>query len=493
MPEPIKVAIRADAGAKMGMGHFARASAVARALVTSTDTEIVLVTNTEGASHAGAFFPEQTKILVLSPEEVEPALVMQTVHRQIWHPDVLLLDQYGAVAQWEVECAKSETKLVIFDDLDAACDADIIVRPHDAPKGGNRNIVLAGPAYLPLSDHIVRLAQGTQQKRHTRPRLNICFGGSDPTGETAKALEAIAPLDQLDVDVIIGPGAQIDPALDDAIARLPQIKLHRHLSQKDLAGLMATADLALGAGGVMLWERLCLGIPSLVIATAENQLPQIESMLAADAVRYLGYHSELDAASIGVGILALADDDALRQKLTDLGPKIVDGRGALRLAAWIRALTLNFRDVRAEDAQDLFDWRSDDRNWQHNWDRAGKPAFDAHMAWLARRLADPECVFRIVTCGEDPVGVVRFDLSDGSTSAYLSIYLVPSWHGKRMGLPLFCAAERALRLSHPSVRRIVSRIHSANTASERLHRDAGFDIRSSSERQEWLDAEKLFD
>ncbi len=491
MSAPIKVAIRADAGAKIGMGHFGRASAVARALAASGDTEIVLVTTITGASHAGAFFPDQTKILVLSPEEGDPALAMQILRRQIPHPDVLLLDQYGAVAQWEVECAKSETNLVVLDDLDAARDADIIVRPHGVTAGGNGNIVLAGPAYLPLSDHVVQLAHGTQPNSQKRPRLNICFGGSDPTGETAKALEAVANLDQLDVDVVIGPGAQIDPALVDATARLPHIKLHRQPSQKELAALMATADLALGAGGVMLWERLCLGIPSLVIATAENQLPQIESMLSVGAVRYLGYHSELDAASIVEGILALADDEALRQKLSDLGPKIVDGRGALRLAAWIKALALEFRDVQAEDAQDLLDWRTDDRNWQHNWDGSEKPAFDAHVAWLSGRLADPNCIFRILTLDDDPVGVVRFDLSDCGAAAYLSIYLVPAWHGQRIGLPVYYAAERALRQSHPAVTRIVSRIHKANAASERLHRDAGFEVWASYERTDWLDAVKL--
>ena len=147
--------------------------------------------------------------------------------------------------------------------------------------------------------------------------------------------------------------------------------------------------------------------------------------------------------------------------------------------------------ISGRSAQDLLDWRTDDRNWQHNWDGSEKPAFDAHVAWLSGRLADPNCIFRILTLDDDPVGVVRFDLSDCGAAAYLSIYLVPAWHGQRIGLPVYYAAERALRQSHPAVTRIVSRIHKANAASERLHRDAGFEVWASYERTDWLDAVKL--
>jgi L-amino acid N-acyltransferase YncA len=43
------------------------------------------------------------------------------------------------------------------------------------------------------------------------------------------------------------------------------------------------------------------------------------------------------------------------------------------------------------------------------------------------------------------------------------------------------------------VREIVSRIHRDNGASERLHRDAGFNVVPSSERKHWLDARKPID
>lgn len=494
MPARIKVAIRADAGMVLGTGHYARASAVADALSSAGGTEIMLVTGQEGAALVPAYFPSGTNVLTMAPEDAGPAGSLNALHQGGWAPDVIYLDQYDEVPEWEAQAAEAGVSLVVLDDLDEAKRADVIVRPHGGRAGGPESVVLRGPAHLPLSRHITALAGSVPPPANGRRlKLNICFGGSDPTGETAKALRALADLNGLDVDVVIGPSASIDPALAEAAGHMPHVSLHRAPSQERLAELMSAADLALGAGGVMLWERLCLGVPSLVISAAQNQRPQIDAMTASGAIRFLGDHAEVTPARIAQAVTALAADEPARRALARAGRELVDGRGALRLAAWIRALALGVRDVRLDDAEDLLDWRTDDRNWRHNWRESEKPDFVAHTAWLEAKIADADCVFRIVAIGDDPVGVVRFDLGDAGSSAYLSIYLVPAWHGRKMGLTVYLAAERALRRSHPAVRQIISRIHRDNKASERLHRDAGFEIVPSKDREDWLDAQKPID
>ena len=39
----------------------------------------------------------------------------------------------------------------------------------------------------------------------------------------------------------------------------------------NLAKLMVNSDIAIGAGGVTTLERMCVGLPSIVISIAENQ------------------------------------------------------------------------------------------------------------------------------------------------------------------------------------------------------------------------------
>lgn len=494
MSAPIRVAIRADAGTTMGTGHYARACAVAEALSAAGGSEVMLVTGQEGAAFVPAYFPPGIPILPLAPAESSPAATMQALRQTGWSPDVVYLDQYGAVPGWETQAAEAGVGLLVLDDLNAAKSADVVVRPHGGEAGRDNVIVLRGPAYLPLSRHVTSLALSVRSRSGaSTPRLNICFGGSDPTGETAKALQVLGLLSPLDIDVVIGPGSSVDPMLINAVDHMSHVSLHRAPSQERLAELMSAADLAVGAGGVMLWERLCLGVPSLVISVADNQRPQIDTMTAAGAIRFLGDHTEVTPEKIAQAVTALAGDEPARDALAAAGRKMVDGRGALRLAAWIQALALDLSNVQRDDAENLLNWRTDNRNWQYNWEMAHKPDFAAHSLWLEAKLADPNCVFRMVTWQEEPVGVVRFDLGDGGSSAHLSIYLVPAWHGRKMGLAVYFAAERALRRSHPGVRQIVSRIHRDNKASERLHRDAGFKVMPSKNRDDWLDARKQID
>lgn len=493
MSAALKVLIRADAGASIGTGHFARASALVRALASGSGAAVLLATGHEATSLVPTFFGPEVDVLTLPAGTVGPDAVLSGLRTRDWAPDVLVLDQYGSVPAWEQAAWEAGLKLLVMDDLDAASRADVIVRPHGGPAAAGGAIVLRGPAFLPLSPEIVRLASTVPHERGARLRLNICFGGSDPTGETAKALEAVAELADLDIDVVIGPGARLYPALNEDAARLPHVTLHRAPAQAELASLVASADLALGAGGVMLWERMCLGVPSLVICVADNQRPQIDSMAAAGAIRFLGDHASVTAGDMARGVRSLASDHAARTNMAAAARALVDGRGALRLAAWVTALSLEWRDAALDDGPDLLAWRTDERNWQHNWDASAKPTLETHMAWLGKKLADPACVFRIVERAGEPVGVVRFDLDETGQAAALSIYLVPEWQGRRMGLPVYLAAERALRLSHPGVRRIESRIHCENAASRRLHADASFVFRASGERADWLEASRTLD
>lgn len=494
MSAPIRVAIRADAGTKLGTGHFARMSAMADALSVGGGVEVVLVTTGEATALVPAYFPSGIAVLTLAPDNAGPAAATRALRELAPAPEVICLDQYGAVPEWEARAAAIGARLLVFDDLDEAVRADVIVRPHSGGAGAPESVVLRGPAYLPLSRPVTALAgRAASRSAGARLKLNVCFGGTDSTGETDKALQALAALGDLDADVVVGPGARIDPALLEAAAGMSHVKLYRAPSQERLAELMSQADFALGAGGVMLWERLCLGVPSLVISVAPNQRPQIDAMTAIGAIRFVGDHAKVTPENIAQAVKGLAANVEERHALAATGRTLVDGRGALRLAAWIRALALDTRDVRLDDANDLLEWRTDDRNWQHNWEAAEKPDFVAHLAWLKARLADPDCVFRLVTRLDEPVGVVRFDLADAGGSASLSIYLLPAWHGRKMGLAVYLAGERAFRQSHPGVRRIVSRIHRDNSASKRLHTDAGFELAASEDREGWLDARKLFD
>jgi UDP-2,4-diacetamido-2,4,6-trideoxy-beta-L-altropyranose hydrolase len=61
---------------------------------------------------------------------------------------------------------------------------------------------------------------------------------------------------------------------------------------------MANADLSIGAGGSSTWERCCMGLPSLVVAVAKNQLQAAKDISKAGLSLYLGDESEINKDNI---------------------------------------------------------------------------------------------------------------------------------------------------------------------------------------------------
>jgi UDP-2,4-diacetamido-2,4,6-trideoxy-beta-L-altropyranose hydrolase len=69
-----------------------------------------------------------------------------------------------------------------------------------------------------------------------------------------------------------------------------------------MAELMRDADLAIGAGGTTAWERTFLGLPTMTVAVAENQVDGSEALAAQGAIRYLGTRDTVTGTQIGVAL-----------------------------------------------------------------------------------------------------------------------------------------------------------------------------------------------
>ena len=101
------------------------------------------------------------------------------------------------------------------------------------------------------------------------------------------------------------------------------------IKQSDqIAELMSNHDFAIGAAGVMAWERACIGIPSLVIPIEDNQKFGIE------VIRHFSLGETLEMPELTTTTLVSAlerlqfrANDYLRHNQT-----MVDGLGVARLS-----------------------------------------------------------------------------------------------------------------------------------------------------------------
>lgn len=489
MSAPTEIVLHAIAGHRVGTGHFGRCAAVVEALQLLSDVSITLITDQDSAALAAAYFLSALRIRTVPDGADFASRALDALEDDGIEPALLYLDRYGVAAEWEAVCAERGVPTVILDDLGEAKQANVILRPMPdplAPRDPNSR-VMEGPAWLPLSRFIADLQSARHAPGQQPTRLNICFGGSDPTRETPGALAAVSHLPDLLIDVILGPGTDLDEAAFGNSETLRHVTFHNAPDRATLAQLLAKADIAVGAGGVMLWERLALGVPSVVITVVENQREQTEWLARKGVIHLLGKTGEVTSDDMRRAVTELMGDPDKRAAIAKAGRALIDARGAIRIAACLRSLTLTARPVTLEDADALFAWRTDPVNWRFNQSNARQPSFEDHSHWLRSQLENPDCLFRVIEDRGNAVGVVRFDIC--GAEARLSIFLVPASHGKRLGLPVYMAGEAALVAARADVCRIKSAIHDQNGGSLRMHLDAGFTV-SRADKADWLDAVK---
>ena len=267
------------------------------------------------------------------------ALASTGVHTVDW----LVIDHYGLDASWEAQLKigineDSKVKLLVIDDLaDRPHQADILIDQNffgDSTNERYQKLVpeycqqLLGPHYALLGPEYAKLQPLIPVRRQLK-RLLIFFGGVDPKNLTGKALKALmhSSFEHLEVDVVLGRKSPNRKQIEKLAASRPSTTLHAPLPS--LAGLIARADLAIGAGGATTWERACLKLPSLVVTIAANQRPIAEALAQRGDVHLLGDSETVSTQQIQSVMLAQIAGSFQQEQ--NAGGDLTDGLGVSRL------------------------------------------------------------------------------------------------------------------------------------------------------------------
>jgi UDP-2,4-diacetamido-2,4,6-trideoxy-beta-L-altropyranose hydrolase len=209
--------------------------------------------------------------------------------------DWLIVDHYALDARWEHCIRPLCRRIMVIDDIaNRPHLCDVLLDQNYEEKERYVSLVpqncrlLLGPSYALLrpeySQYRALLKRGTGSINS----VLVFFGGSDSHDLTSMTLKAlcIPELNQLKVDLVLGASYANNKSLSELALLRGKTQIHR--SRAHLADLMASADMGIGAGGVTNWERMCLGLPSIVVAVAKNQIPISENLHRKGVIRYLG-------------------------------------------------------------------------------------------------------------------------------------------------------------------------------------------------------------
>jgi UDP-2,4-diacetamido-2,4,6-trideoxy-beta-L-altropyranose hydrolase len=463
---------RCDASPEIGGGHVMRCLALAETLA-SAGWSIGFVTRREGLAAVPALAASRHAIV-----EAEGNGQAQIGDRAA----LVVVDHYGLDAGFEAAVKRQDRSIVVFDDLaDRAHDCDVLVDPTpgraaaDYAGKGARQLLLGGQQAIIRREWqqqrpkaLARLATGDAVKR-----VIVSMGATDPANATSKVLAALAlaKLDA-DVDVVLGAGA---PHLE-SVRKLTNSRVVLHVGPGNLPTLTAAADLAIGAPGTSSFERALLGLPAILIPTADNQRFNAAAFAASGAAEVLPAGILDQPEALAAKIKQLAADGARRAAMSKAAAAVTDGRGAQRLLAAIAGhwrtsdgsqVSLRLAEMSDSDWLLKLQKKPQTRRFARH---AGVPNAAEHTRWMTATLADPDRLLMIIQSAKTPTGMLRLDRLQVAAPAYeISIAIDPDWHRRGIGLAALSLARRLAPGAD-----LLATVLSGNEASAALFKAAGY-------------------
>jgi UDP-2,4-diacetamido-2,4,6-trideoxy-beta-L-altropyranose hydrolase len=290
--------------------------------------------------------------------------------------DLLIIDHYGIDYRWESKCLGSmelsniEIKqILVIDDLanrDHICDY-LVDTTYQVNKSKHENLnldkyrknqlispetitllgskyVMLNPAFCITNSSKNPASSSIYDTYESKFRISISFGGADTPNMTGRVLKSILreyhEISNIAIDIILGG---LNQHKDDIINLINNyhniesnnsplnINLYQNLSYQDLIPLLKKTHLNIGAGGVSLYERCYLGIPSIIITLAENQEENAINMKEDGIITYLGRVNDRSEEKLISSINRYRNDKEFWTRRREKCQSIVDDQGCNRI------------------------------------------------------------------------------------------------------------------------------------------------------------------
>jgi UDP-2,4-diacetamido-2,4,6-trideoxy-beta-L-altropyranose hydrolase len=467
----MKVLFRADSSLEIGSGHVHRCLALAIALSAKGASCIFVARDLPGNANA-LIMAAGHSVLALAPRTADPETDAAETARAIAglsRIDLVIVDHYALDRRWEDAFKPFAQRCAVLDDLaDRPHSCDVLI---DVTQGEHRAalydrlvpaeaLLLLGPRYAILRPEFRSLRSTMRQRSGAIDRVLISFGAIDADNHSEVAWRAVrAVAKEAKIDIVLSGNAPHLIRIAEAIQS--DTRAHLCIDTPAMAELMAGADIAVGAGGTTTWERACLGLPTIMTAIADNQRDNVRGLAEAGAALSVPLGSGYAERLMGA-ISSLKSDSRHMASISRAVGKLVDGKGAERLATILLRPRVTVRTATASDCECIWQWRNADFVLQGS--KTPDPvSWPSHRAWFEGALNDPN---RRVLIGEvdgEPVGVLRFDLVKDEATA--SVYLTVQGRGRGIGPELLIQGQIWLQSNAPCVTRIRAEIRSTNEAS----------------------------
>lgn len=253
--------------------------------------------------------------------------------------DWVIVDHYALDIRWEKSIRPICKRLMVIDDLadrlhycDILLDQNFYLNKEWRYQGLLQKPckTLLGPDFLLLSTAFEKARVGLRKRDGTVNRIVVFFGGSDSSNQTQVVLAALKKLNMsgILIDVIVGPINQNKRVIQLICDQLPNVNCYYNIS--NMSELIVKADLGIGAGGYAMWERCYLGLPTITVVVAKNQLSVTKDVAELGAIEYLGSSDSLGVDDYANAISALISNPLRLKKISDTALAMIN-KGATKM------------------------------------------------------------------------------------------------------------------------------------------------------------------
>nr|WP_025675132.1 UDP-2,4-diacetamido-2,4,6-trideoxy-beta-L-altropyranose hydrolase [Salinivibrio socompensis] len=487
----MKVVFRVDASVWIGSGHVMRCLVLADELAKNGHDVTFACLPLEGDMRA--FIGERgfNVITLTAPDHVVkpahdadyvawlPKLIPDDAHDFINHvheAEVVVTDHYAIEKQWhEIVRARLNCNIVAIDDLVRTHSADIIIDQTLGRQASDYQAlsanVLAGSDYALLSRPFSRQRECALSRTLTcrPPRVLISMGGIDAPNATLTVLKAIHPHVNVTFTVLLSSRAPHYHEVKQWCSNHDNVSHVDFVA--DMASLMMSHDMAIGAPGTTSWERACLGLPNILVPLADNQKMVCEQLVKHNAAikvtldeiptRLLhAYQSTLNQwEAFKSANLALCDGRGVKRAVFELEQLCVDNVNSYRLE----------RACSQQDIELVYQWQCHPNTRKYALN-PNTPTWEEHYSWMSTKLQAFNDYFYMITARHSgkKVGAIRLD-RQRADHYLVSIFIHPNNYGQGIG----AQALAIIDIIHPDVT-VHATVLKENIPSQRLFQKAGY-------------------
>jgi UDP-2,4-diacetamido-2,4,6-trideoxy-beta-L-altropyranose hydrolase len=390
-------------------------------------------------------------------------------------PDWLIVDHYALDFRWHNQFKEKYKKLMVIDDLaDRKHDCDLLLdqtfgrKEKDyvgfVPHGCK---LLLGTNYALLRPEFPQWREYSLQRRVKSELKNIIIsmGGIDQNNLTGQVLEVLKTCtlpQEVTITVILGaatPNIDMVKLLAVTMPYVTNVKVN----VENMAELMTNADLAIGAAGSTTWERCCLGLPSIQLVVAVNQMLIAKNLREACVIEYIENLSDLP--------VKLNETVKKFKKLSLLSSMVTDGDGSKKVCDYMISNVsidemITLKPISINDCEYVYSLQTtESRKFSIN---PVKPSWAEHIEWFEKTIYEYSSVLFIIMLGQLPTGFIKFDNINGK-DINVSIIIDSKYSGRGI-------AKKSLSqfIKLQPGRYFKATIHKENIPSQKVFENIGF-------------------